>query len=73
MYGLPFFQTILWIKDIFCNQYIFSGPNGVFIMDVPLYIVLYLLFIMLIIMLVELGTDRHIDLKDGTLALSWYS
>ena len=38
-------------------------------MDVPLYIVLYLLFIMLIIMLVELGTDRHIDLKDGTLAL----
>ena len=43
--------------------------NGVFIMDVPLYIVLYLLFIMLIIMLVELGTDRHIDLKDGTLVL----
>ena len=38
-------------------------------MDVPLYIVLYLLFIMLIIMLVELGTDRHIDLKGGTLAL----
>ena len=48
---------------------IFSGPNGVFIMDVPLYIVLYLLFIMLIIMLVELGTDRHIDLKDGTITL----
>ena len=54
---------------IFYNQYIFCGPNGV---DVPLYIVLYLVFIMLIItqcMLVELGTDRHIDFKDGTLAL----
>ena len=54
---------------IFYNQFIFSGPNGV---DVPLYIVLYLVFIMLIItqcMLVELGTDRHIDFKDGTLAL----
>ena len=33
------------------------------------YIVLYLLFIMLIIMLIELVTDRHIDLKDGTLVL----
>ena len=66
MYGLPSFQAISELIHIFYNQYIFSDPNGV---DVPLYIVLYLVFIMLIIMLVELGTDRHIDLENGTLAL----
>ena len=43
MYGLPFFQTILWIKDIFYNQYIFSDPKEMYktsvFTDTPVHLI----------------------------------